>query len=296
MMGGTEVSRFSLGLSYTSQEGIIGKPVEPSYGYTARFNSEHVILKKEDFDVIKFGENMSYSYSERSGIGIGNIYWNDVHNFLTANPLMPVYNEDGGYYDYTDQVENGWRFDSNAVNPIASMVYQRGKNLRRSHAFRGNFYLEIQPIKNLKYKTSFGYRYDANTYRAYVDKFKFASASQNVNDKVTQEAGTHMAWTSENRLSYSFKKNDHSFDALIGQSMEKWGIGETMSATNANSLFPGLFNYAYLSNTQGISSNMTTVSGRPQTMGRLASFFGRANYNYKEKYMFSATVRADGSK
>lgn len=296
MMGGTEVSRFSLGLSYTSQEGIIGKPVEPSYDrYTARFNSEHVILKKEDFDVIKFGENMSYSYSERSGIGIGNIYWNDVHNFLTANPLMPVYNEDGGYYDYTDQVENGWRFDSNAVNPIASMVYQRGKNLRRSHAFRGNFYLEIQPIKNLKYKTSFGYRYDANTYRAYVDKFKLASASQNVNDKVTQEAGTHMAWTWENTLSYSFKKNDHSFDAVIGQSMEKWGIGETMSATNANSLFPGLFNYAYLSNTQGISSSMTTVSGRPQTMGRLASFFGRANYNYKEKYMFSATVRADGS-
>ena len=44
--------------------------------------------------------------------------------------------------------------------------------------------------KNLKYKTGFGYGYDANTYRVYVDKFKLASASQNVDDKVTRGTGT----------------------------------------------------------------------------------------------------------
>lgn len=296
MTGGNENSRFSLGLSYTSQEGIIGKPVEPDYDrYTARLNSEHVILKNDDFDVIKFGENMTYSYTERSGIGIGNIYWNDVHNFLVANPLYPAYNEDGDFYDYSDAQANGWTFDSNASNPIASMVYQRGKNLRRNHAFRGNFYLEIQPIKNLKYKTSFGYRYEGYSNRSYTDKFQLASASVNANDKVTQEAGTSMAWTWENTLSYNYKIEGHTLDAVIGQSMEKWGIGETLSATNANSLFPGLFDHAYLVNTQGISSSMTTVTGSPQTAGRLASFFGRINYNYQEKYMFSATVRADGS-
>ena len=296
MAGGNEYSRFSLGLSYTSQEGTIGKPVQPDYErYTARLNSDHVILKNDDFDVIKFGENMSYSYTERSGIGIGNIYWNDVHNFLTANPLLPVYNSEGDYYDYDDKTNEGWTFDPNAANPIASMVYQRGKNLRRNHALRGNFYLEIQPIKNLKYKSSFGYRYDAYTYRSYTDVFHLSSDTQNTNDKVSQEAGISMAWTWENTLTYSFNQNGHALDAVIGQSMEKWGIGETLSATNANSLFPGDFDYAYLTNTQGISSSMTTVSGAPQTAGRLASFFGRANYNYQEKYMLSATLRADGS-
>ena len=60
---------------------------------------------------------------------------------------MPVYDSEGDYYDYADQQAEGWAFDANAANPIASMVYQRGKNLRRNHAFRGNFYLEIQPIK-----------------------------------------------------------------------------------------------------------------------------------------------------
>ena len=294
--GGNEFSKFSLGLSYTSQEGTIGKPVEPNYErYTSRLNSEHVILKNNDFDVIKFGENMTYSYTERSGIGIGNIYWNDVHNFLVANPLMPVYDSEGNYYDQDDKVAEGWGFEPNAANPIASMVYQRGKNLTRNHAFRGNFYLEIQPIKNLKYKTSFGYRFNSSSYRSYTDKFNLSAATINTNDKVTQTQSMDLAWTWENTLSYSLKKNYHTFDAVIGQSMEKWGIGENVSATNANSLFPGLFDYAYLSNTQGINSSLTTVSGAPQIAGRLASFFGRVNYNYNEKYMFSATLRADGS-
>lgn len=294
--GGNEFSKFSLGLSYTSQEGTIGKPVEPNYErYTSRLNSEHVILKNKDFDVIKFGENMTYSYSEKSGIGIGNIYWNDVHNLIVANPLLPVYDSEGNYYDQDDKTAEGWGYEPNAANPIASMVYQRGKNLTRNHAFRGNFYLEIQPIKNLKYKTSFGYRFNASSYRSYTDKFNLAAATVNTNDKVTQTQSMDMAWTWENTLSYSFNKNYHAFDAVIGQSMEKWGIGENVSATNANSLFPGLFDYAYLDNTQGISSSLTTVSGAPQTAGRLASFFGRVNYNYNEKYMFSATLRADGS-
>ena len=294
--GGNEFSKFSLGLSYTSQEGTIGKPVEPNYErYTARINSDHVVLKNNDFDVIKFGENMTYSYSEKSGIGIGNIYWNDVHNFLVANPLLPVYDSEGNYYDQDDKVADGWGFEPNAANPIASMVYQRGKNLTRNHAFRGNFYLEIQPIKNIKYKTSFGYRFNSSSYRSYTDKFNLSAATINTNDKVTQTQSMDLAWTWENTLSYSLKKNYHAFDAVIGQSMEKWGIGENVSATNANSLFPGLFDYAYLSNTQGINSSLTTVSGAPQTAGRLASFFGRVNYNYNEKYMFSATLRADGS-
>lgn len=148
MVGGNEYSRFSLGLSYTSQEGIIGAPVEPNYNrYTARLNSDHVILKNDEFDIIKLGENMSYSYSERSGIGIGNIYWNDVHNFLTASPLLPVYDNEGNYYDYDDKLADGWSFNNNEANPIASMVYQRGKNLYRNHAFVVTFMLKFSRSK-----------------------------------------------------------------------------------------------------------------------------------------------------
>lgn len=296
MAGGTEVSHFSLGLSYTNQEGIIGKPVQPVYSrYTARLNSDHVILKNDEFDVIKIGESLTYSYSEKSGIGIGNIYVNDIHNFLVANPLLPMYDADGNYYDAADKANDRWVYEPKEANPIAMMVTQRGMNKYRNHSLRGNFFVEIQPIKNLKYKTVFGYRYDNYSNRTYVDKYNLSSTQVNSVDKVSQEQGLHMTWTWENTLSYSHRIKEHAMDYVIGQSMEKWGIGEIVGATNGYSIFPGKFDYAYIDNTQGITSGVTSVKGAPQWPGRIASFFGRANYNYAEKYMFSATVRTDGS-
>lgn len=61
--GGSERSRFSIGVSYSSQNGILGKPVESHYEHTtARLNSEHVLLKLGNRDIVKLGENLFYSY------------------------------------------------------------------------------------------------------------------------------------------------------------------------------------------------------------------------------------------
>lgn len=97
--GGSEQSVYSIGISYTSQEGILGKPVQPKYDrYTFRLNTEHTLLKNKDFDIIKFGENLTYSYTEKSGISIGNQYQNDINGALKANPFLPMYDEDGNYH------------------------------------------------------------------------------------------------------------------------------------------------------------------------------------------------------
>ena len=86
--GGSDISKFSLGVSYTSQEGILGKPVASKYERTSvRLNSDHVILKGDGYDKIKFGENLNYNYTIKGGIGIGNQYWNDISNVLRASPL-----------------------------------------------------------------------------------------------------------------------------------------------------------------------------------------------------------------
>lgn len=72
----------------------------------------------------------------------------------------------------------------------------------------------------MKYKTNFGYRFNAVSNRSYTDKFHLASNSENKNDKISQDQGVDMAWTWENTLSYSFKIDDHAADFVIGQSME----------------------------------------------------------------------------
>lgn len=61
--------------------------------FTFRINSEHVIYRKGDVDVIKFGENIYYQHKQNQGVQLGNQYSNDLSNALRAIPLIPVYNE-----------------------------------------------------------------------------------------------------------------------------------------------------------------------------------------------------------
>lgn len=299
LSGGNEMSRTSLGFSYTSQEGIFGKPMNSAFErYTARVNSEHVLLKSKDqkYDVIKIGENLNYMYKTNNGIGNGNMYWNDIHDMIVGNPLLPIYDAEGNYYDQKDKEADGWVLDPTAVNPVANMVYRRAQNLTKSHNLQMNAYLEVQPIQNLKWKSTFGYKMSASSYRSYTNSYDLSSNTSSANDYVNQNMNMGTNWTWENVISYAWNvKESHYFDALIGQSFEKWGFGENLSATNANSIFPGSFDHAYINNTGAVTAELSTMSGEPWDRGALASFFGRVNYNYKETYMATLVMRTDGS-
>lgn len=297
LTGGNDASRFALGFSYASQEGIFGKPAASEYDrYTARVNSEHILLKGEGFNIITIGENLTYSFTERSGVGVGNIYWNDVHNALVANPLMPVYDQQGNYYDQNSKDREGWTLDGMTVNPIGSMMYStRGNNLTKTHRLQANAYLEIQPIKNLRYKSTFGYHMSASSNRSYGYAHKLSTSSTQDHDEVTQgsDVGYRISW--DNTIAYAMNLTDHAFDVVVGQSIEKWGMGDHMEASGRESLFPGKYDYAWLDNVRPTDINRIGLDGNPWGEGAIASFFGRANYNYKETYMASFTLRADGS-
>lgn len=296
LMGGNDVSRFSAGYSYSSQDGIYGKPVTPNYTkHNARMTSENVLLKNDKYDIITFNTSMIYSYVESSGIKVGNIYNNDIKNLMTAPPIMPLYNKDGGYYNAEDKTEEGWNFDNFAANPIGLMV-DRNQNLTKTHRLMANASVEIQPILDLRIKSAFGYKLNAQSSREFTPQYNYASNDANGNEKVTQSSHLYYAWTWENTLSYKFKiKNRHDFDVVLGQSVEKNGVGEQMSASNSNMTFPQEFDYAWLTNTKGVSSANTLISGSPNVRNMLASFFGRVNYNLNETYMASIMMRADGS-
>jgi hypothetical protein len=109
--------------------------VQPSYERTtARINSDHVLLKIGNLDVIKFSETLHYSYYEKSGIGIANQYYNDVNNMLRALPIMPVTDSEGKYFDYADKKAMGLNdYDALSSNPLALMVYARGSNKTKMH-------------------------------------------------------------------------------------------------------------------------------------------------------------------
>ncbi|MDR3140628.1 MAG: TonB-dependent receptor [Tannerellaceae bacterium] len=295
LTGGTELSKYSLGFSYLSQDGILGKPAPPVFErYTARINSDYAVFKGDGFDILKIGENLNYSYKENSGIHVDNIFSNDIRNMLVASPLMPMYNESGAYYDQASKQEDLWVLDNMAFNPVAEMMYLRG-NLNKSHGLQANVFIEIQPIRDLKFKSSYNYMFDSNTSRSYVPVYNLGDMHIRQLDEVGQGANSGYSWTWDNTLSWILRLKQHTIDAVIGQSIEKRGYGEVLYGGNTQSLFPGSFDYAWLSNAKGRNPNDMRIVGFPFTSGRLASYFGRLIYNLKETYIASVSLRADGS-
>ncbi|HHV86392.1 MAG TPA: TonB-dependent receptor, partial [Petrimonas sp.] len=293
--GGNNISRFTTGASYSKQEGVLGNPVPlKDERYTVRVNSSHVAFRKGDLEVLKIGENLSFSYQEEQGIGIGDQYSNDIRNVLTVTPLLPMYNSNGDMYLEADKIADNWNHYGPAGNPVATMVYTRGNDISKRFNMRFNAFMEIQPIKRLIYRSLFGYDFSANAGRRYQPTVNVASDIRLV-DNVQQSANSQQGWTWENTVSYSTTfDNAHNMDFLIGTSLEKSGIGQSMSANNRTSSFPGLWDYAWLSNTAATTVN-TSVSGSPYELSMMQSFFGRVNYNYHEKYLATLIMRADGS-
>ena len=286
--GGTEQTTYSAGFAYTSQEGILGKPVEPNYErYTARLNSEHILYKKGKLDVIKFGENLTYSYVENSGIAIGDMWYNDIRGLLKATPFLPNYDENGEYHYAIP-------WDVRTANPIALMT-KRADNLNKNHNLKANLFLTIQPLEGLTLKSNFGYTLNTGTYRSFTPKYNLSSTVMNTTESVSQSmwSGTGLTW--ENTISYKFSVAKHNLDALLGQSIEKGGMGEGLNASNGNPIFHD-FKHAYLDNAPLTAINAaTSLGGAPWGKSALASFFGRINYDYANKYMATVVVRADGS-
>ena len=299
--GGNDRSRYAFGFAYTKQDATLGVPTDvPGLNrYNARVNSDHVVFKKGDLEVLKVGQTLNYKYQTMHGsFAADDIYWNSMHNMLVMSPLMHVYNAEGEYYIYADQLENGYNWDTSSganKNPIAYMDWQMNQNESLSHYLQGSAYAELQPIKNLRIKTQFGYMLGVSSYRSYIPRFDALTATlSNADDKVTQSVSTNHQWSWENTASYSFNVDDHNFDVLVGQSIEKWGMGASMSGSAIGSNFSD-FKHAYLSNVPLTSSSTQSLSGSPISTGALASFFGRINYNYKEKYMATLIMRGDGS-
>ena len=305
--GGSADNKFSLGFSYTGQDGILGynalESVNAEYRrYTFRVNSDHVVIKRNGLDILKVGETLNYSFGTNSGIAEGDIYWNSLHNAIGANPLLPVYAYDAegnitGFYDTEAREKDGWKFDDNAKHPMGLDYYtSRGRNTSKSYSLQASAYAELQPIKNLRIKSQVGYRMSGSSSRSYTMLYDLAGSQYSDYDELSQSMSLGHRLTWENTASYHFDINsDHVFDIVAGQSIEKWGMGESLSGESANSIFTNDFERAYLSNAKPERLDQVSLSGRPSTKGALASFFGRLNYNIKETYLFSATLRADGS-
>ena len=283
--GGSKTSTYSISGGYTGQDGLIGGSDVSYYKrYNLRANSEHKMWN----GLVVIGEHVGFVYKDSRGMSTGNIYNNNLRSAFSTSPLVPVYDADGNYYS---TVDSDW--NKNDGNPYGTMMMNRF-NQSKNTSVDANIYVQIEPIKNLKFKTVFGLSYGGSNYRSFTPIYKFTPQSGNGITKVNQSNGngTSLVWT--NTLTYDFDIKDHHISALLGSETTKYD-GESTGSYGVN-LTAGFddWEHAYVENTEKGHADRK-VSGGPYDATRGQSFFARLGWSWKDRYMVNATMRADGS-
>lgn len=300
--GGSDTSRFAAGFSYTKQDGIFGKPKASSYDrYTARLNSDHTIIKGRDHDILTVGENLSFYYTNKSGIEQRMGGQNDIETALTTTPLLPTYNTVGGYYTQDDKQAEGWNYSNEIYNPALVVDKDHGNNRERHYGLNAQAYLNYEPMKGLRLRSSFSYKLHDQSYRRLIEPYNGSTNKSNDSYTVRQEMQSKHNISVENTASYKLPEwGLHTFDVLVGQSYEKMAYGETLMAQNSvpdGQQLPTMqpdMDHAWITNTSNMLGS-TLLKGYPADDWSLLSFFGRINYSFKERYMATVIMRADGS-
>ena len=311
LTGGTDRSKFMMSYTYTGNEGIMGADKASYYKrHTIRMNSEHVLLKAKDFDVITIGENMSIGYSKNHDLAEDGMYWSYIHSLLQTNPMMPIYADNGEIYKYQDYRGNvtygeGW-------NP--SMFYNPWENLTtggwnsmaesRSLGVGATAFMVVQPIKGLRWRSQFNYSWNSGAYRNYNEpRAPGEGAAISKRYSVSQNSWFGSNWSIENTITYDLPVfSGHKISAMVGQSFQSSAFGVNIGGSKSVDWGKQLatlkgWDSAYLNNIELTEDNYAnaSITGNPNDEEYLSSWFGRISWDWNETYMATATLRYDGS-
>lgn len=267
--GGTERSSYNFSLGYLLQDGIVeGNRFER---YTAKLQNDFQVANP-----LKIGYVIAGSTNKSTDIP-GSIF----HQLYSAAPIVPVYYADGTYGDPNDFMVTS----SANFNPQVTLDYfnQKSKNYRLT----GTVYADLKFAKHFTFHTNIGGDFGQNEVTNYNPVYVATLVQRNSVSKLSLTDGKTRNWILENTLTYENKFGDHAVKALLGQGAQSYSYRQsTGTAENVPNNSPGDY---YLS--LGTNRNVTDFG----SLSKVASYFGRVNYSYQNKYLVTATLRADGS-
>ena len=260
-------SFFSLG--YYKNLGIIKE--SDFERFSARMNTEYKLLKNNRLTV---GEHFTVNRTSEVAAPGG-----FLQNVLQFNPSLPIYTEDGNYAGpvggYPDR-----------YNPVA--VLERNKDNRYTYwRMFGDAYINLNPFKGFNIRTTFGLDYSQKQQRFFTYPVTEGNVANNKNAvEAKQEHWTKWMWNAI--ATYNKEIGLHRFDLMAGMELNRQddiyfsGYKEGFAVLKPDYMWPDA----------GTTGAQAYGGGSGYS---LVSFFGKANYNYADKYMASFTIRRDGS-
>ena len=278
LSGGSEKNQYYISAGYMKQDGIIiGSTFDR---YSLKLNLDN---KVTDWLKIRNSLTLSRSYNQSLTNNNGDRYAGIVAQALRRSPTLGVYNADRSW---AGPDESDTPFVGTINNPVmlATLNYEPNERLRALE----NFAIEVKLHKTLTFQTSLGVDYILTNFDRFRSTFEEGALSNNKAES-TSTKSTLSNLLAENTLTY---KNtfgqDHMLEALVGYTAQL-SSSDYVSATS----FFHLTNELKTIDAGQPDPARLGAGGKSQTS--YVSLLGRVNYSYKNKYLFTANVRRDGS-
>lgn len=285
--GGNESTNYLISTSLFNQQGII-----KGTGYSR--GTVRIAVNTEVNKWLSAGMSMMAGLASNdiigsSGDGSGGNGGSVIRYAFFRNPAIPIRFPDGTFVDRPAEYFGSQVFDSflgDGYNPIGMSALN--DNNRKDNSYLGNAFFTIKLTDKLKFTTNLGMDYRNSFSRQF-------SPTWGTLDRINAKNGLSIGdetianWTVNNLFNYETKFGEsHTFSAMLGfEAIKNHGQGLYASDMDFPVEQPELI---YIGNGLGIK-----ISSQSEWASSLASFFGRANYDYKGKYYLSGTLRRDGS-
>jgi TonB-linked SusC/RagA family outer membrane protein len=271
--GGNEKTLFSLSLGTMLEKGLLRN--DQLDRYNARVNVDHKIS-----NIFKVGTSMLFTYKSQDARD-GGVF----NRSLNMTTITHPYTAEGEIIKTPNP-----RYAAHS-NPLLDEVPGALQNNTETTRFFGNTYLEINPMQGMTFKSVFAVDRRNTRIGRYEDFESVGNLQAPATSEISLEYQTNTAITWDNTLNYvtDFSGSKHNLTALAGESLTQ-GVYEQMR-TSGNA---GQEHY-YKSSFYDVSKIIAETTTSNYVKSSILSFFGRVNYKFDERYLLTASVRADGS-
>ncbi|WP_321438428.1 TonB-dependent receptor [uncultured Bacteroides sp.] len=268
---GNDQIRSYASLGYYRNDGVIkGSTIER---ISTKINLDWTINKYLISGISFLGSRIN-----NNNIQAGNGEWGDSGMLMSAflfDPTVSVKDSNGKYNEMSAY--------TNLPNPVSFLdISDNTKQIRNLT----NFFLTISPIKDLSFKVSIGDDSQSSVRKIYYPKTFLVGYRKSGEGSIGQINEEDLLFDAVATYKFNFKK--HSFNTMLGYSYQKFKRDDySLSGTN---FFTDVFTY----NNMGVACDKPVI-GSSYNQSVLASYFGRINYAYKDRYLLTINARYDGS-
>ncbi len=272
LRGGSEATLYSTSVNYLRQSGVVKNN---NLGrFTANINIDQKLS-----NWTKAGFSLNFSQNNYDNVPLGDLI-NENAGVLAAasqfTPIVPIYDSDGNFSLNPDRP-----FIPNPVS-LLEITDKTHKDRLLASAF-----VEIAPTKGLLLRANLGADKKNQKRKNYLPTTTPYGAAVNGHANINQ-AGS-MDYLMDLTAAYTKEAADHSLHALVGYSYQRFD-NEGFNAGNQDFLSDG-----FLYNNLVAGEYIKPLVGSYADKSSLSSYFGRVNYSFKDRYLLTATLRADGA-